>query len=187
MKNILKKSQYSLRFGFAPIFIVLAVAVIAVAVLGYFRFKKPLLTKTNIAKTNSTRASPLPRSKKPGTIKYVVTSKGIDPKTGQEVNPTNTFSANDKQVYLVMGLNSPQVGTKIEYVRYLNGRYIDHKSMEVTKQGTNYADFDWTVNKSVVFYAPGSYKVKTYTNGIFEKNVLFTVNKQGVAYCLNCD
>ncbi len=117
----------------------------------------------------------LPRSKAPGIIVNIVTAKGIDPKTGEAVNPTTTFLTTDKRIYAVTTLQNAKVGTKIEYVRYINNKFLDNRSITITKPNTNNTSFVWSLKNSTAARLVGEYKVKLYTNGIFEKETSFTV------------
>ncbi len=156
--------------GFTPLVIIVAVAAfLAVSYLTYQAFvaqPKGQNTPQQITK---------PRSKAPGMITQVVTTKAIDSKTGQAVSPTNTFSKTDRVIYLVIALKNPTVGTKIEYTRYLNGKFLDNRSLTVARANTNNIIFDWTLNKPGAAHLAGNYKVKVYTNGIFEKEINYLV------------
>jgi hypothetical protein len=132
----------------------------------------------NIPQTVSPSAQPTkPRSKAPGIIISIVTAKGIDPKTGEAVRPTAIFLTTDKSIYAVTTLQNAKVGTRIEYVRYLNNKFLDNRSITITKLNTNNTSFVWTLKNSTATHPVGEYKVKVYTNGIFEKEISYTVNQ----------
>lgn len=116
-----------------------------------------------------------PRSKAPGIIVSIITAKGIDPKTGEAAIPTTIFLTTDKSIYAVATLQNAKVGTKIEYVRYLNNKFLDNRSITITKPGTNNTSFVWTLKNSTATHPVGQYRVKAYTNGIFEKETSYTV------------
>lgn len=116
-----------------------------------------------------------PRSKAPGIIVSIVTAKGIDPKTGEAVNPTSTFLTTDKKIYVVTTLQNAKVGTRIGYVRYLNNKFLDNRSITITKLNTNNTSFVWTLKNSTATHPIGNYRVKVYSNGIFEKETSYTV------------
>lgn len=117
-----------------------------------------------------------PRSKKiPDIITNIVTAKGIDPKTGEAVNPTSILLTTDKSIYVVATLQNAKVGTKIEYVRYLNNKFLDNRSITITKPNTNNTSFVWTLKKPGATHPIGNYRVKVYSNGIFEKETSYTV------------
>ncbi len=130
------------------------------------------VTPTNIIPS----AKPtLPRSKTPGIITQVMTAKSINPTTGEVVNPTVDFVSTDKNIFLVLSLKNPKVGSKFEYVRYLNNVYLDKGSLAVTKPSTNNLSFVWTLKKVGATHQAGQYRIKVYSNGIFEKEISFTV------------
>ena len=116
-----------------------------------------------------------PRSKIPGIIVSIVTAKGIDPKTGEAVNPTSIFLTTDKSIYVVTTLQNTKVGTRIEYVRYLNNKFLDNRSITITKLNTNNTSFVWTLKKIGATHPVGNYRVKVYSNAIFEKETSYTV------------
>ena len=116
-----------------------------------------------------------PRSNAPGVITHVVTSTSIDPKTGAALAPVTTFLPTDKAIYAVVTVNKPPVGTRIEYNRYLNNKYLDRRSVVIVKANTTSVLFDWTLKTQTATRLKGIYRVKFYTNGIFEKELSFTV------------
>lgn len=116
-----------------------------------------------------------PRSKTPGVIDRLVAAKGIDPKTGEAVGVSTTFSKTDPSLYVVMTLKNPKVGTKFEFVRYLNGKFLDNGSLTMKKATTNNVSFNWDLKKPGAIHLVGNYRVKVYTNGVFEKEVTYKV------------
>lgn len=148
----------------------------------YFLKKSSLTVPSSIKVPQITQpvASPSvqptkPRSKIPGIIVSIVTAKGIDSKTGEAVNPTSIFLTTDKSIYVVATLQNAKVGTRIEYVRYLNNKFLDNRSITVTKQSTNNTSFVWTLKKPGATHPIGNYRIKVYSNGIFEKETSYTV------------
>ena len=138
--------------------------------------QSPKQIPQNLMPTASPSVQPTkPRSKIPGMIVSVVTAKGIDPKTGEAVNPTSIFSTTDKSIYVVATLQNTKVGTRIEYVRYLNNKFLDNRSITVTKPSTNNTSFVWTLKKIGATHPVGNYRVKVYSNGIFEKETSYAV------------
>ena len=146
--------------------------------IGYLVTQKPRsATQTQQVITQPT-AQPkptLPRSKAPGIIISVVTARGVDPKTGEAINPTSIFLTTDKSIYAVMTLQNAKIGTRIEYVRYLNNKFLDNRSIKITKPNTNNTSFVWSLKKPGATHLVGNYKVKAYTNGIFEKEIAYAV------------
>ncbi len=105
----------------------------------------------------------------------IILTKTIDPKTGLATSPASTFSKKDPTIYSVVALNNPSLGTKVEYVRYLNGKFLDNRNATTTKASDKNIIFDWKLNKPGATRLSGVYKVKIYTNGVFEKEVNYTV------------
>ncbi len=116
----------------------------------------------------------LPRSKAPGIITNVVTAASLDTQ-GKAVAPVTTFAKRDKNIYLALTLNKPKVGTKIEYIRYLNGKYLDSGTNKILKPNVTNTSFIWSLKKPGAMHPVGTYSVKVYTNGIFEKETSYTV------------
>lgn len=176
--------------GFTPLLIVLIIVLIGAAgVLGYQAIrpktstpttsqapsaKKPLGSK--IPAKSSQKGIP-PRSKAPGVISAAITAHGYNPKTGSVIKPDKYFSPKDRQLYLALNINKPKVGTRIEYVRYLQGKYLDHRSIKVAQPNWKYAYFGWT-NKPGKEHKKGIYRVRVYSNGILEKKVNYIVRTQ---------
>lgn len=116
----------------------------------------------------------LPRSKTPGVITNVLTASSLDAQ-GKAVSPVTTFAKIDKNIYLVLTVNKPKIGTKIEYIRYLNGKYLDSGANKIAKPNVINTSFIWSLKKPGAMHLVGTYKVKVYTNGIFEKETFYTV------------
>lgn len=146
----------------------------------YSKSASVLQTPKQIPQTNTQTVFPkpqptLPRSKAPGIVVSLVTAKGIDSKTGEAVNPTSVFLTTDKSIYAVTTLSNAKIGTRIEYVRYFNNKFLDNGSLPVTKLTTNNISFVWTLKKARATHPVGNYKIKVYTNGIFEKETSYSV------------
>ncbi len=134
------------------------------------------------ATTNNTPSQTLVRrSKIPNIITKATTAKTIDVKTGKVIQAARIFSIDDKTIYLSLDLNKPDLNTRIDYIRYLNGRYGDHGSVKVTKPNTLNLAFEWTINKLSGTRPDGKYKVATYTNGVLEKRVSYIITKNKIS------
>ncbi len=95
---------------------------------------------------------------------------------GKAVSPKSVFSAkNDKTIYVVGTLKDVPKGTKIEYVRYLNGRYLDSKIATITKDGLSYFSFNWTSKTAQSAHPVGTYMVKLYLNGATKEAITYRV------------
>ncbi len=153
------------------------VGILVLLLVGYFLTRKPTVTTQVSQQTviSQPALSPtLPRSKTPGVITDVVTASALDAQ-GKAVAPTATFAKTDKNIYLVLTLNKPKVGTKIEYIRYLNGKYLDSNAAKLLKANLTTTSFVWSLKKPDATHLVGTYIVKVYTNGIFEKETSYTV------------
>ena len=117
---------------------------------------------------------PLPRSKAPEVVTSLVAAAALDAKGGSAL-PVSSFSAKDKTIYVVASVSKPQVGTKIEYIRYLNGKYLDSGTQKIAKPNLTHVSFFWSLKKAGATHPLGNYIVNVYTNGIFEKATTYVV------------
>ncbi len=153
----------------------IAIATVVVGLL--FVLQKPPLKSSAQQQiiTPTVQLKPtLPRSKTPGIITSVVTSTALDAQ-GNAAGPSSSFLKTDKTIYLVLIFNNPKVGTKFEYIRYLNNKFLDNGSLKIMKPNLTNASFVWSLKKPGATHLPGNYRVKVYTNGIFEQEVSYTV------------
>ncbi|MDO8621363.1 MAG: hypothetical protein Q7R31_03765 [Candidatus Levybacteria bacterium] len=165
-------------FSKTRLYILGGLGVLILILIGYLvtqKSRSTTQTQQVIAQPAVQPKPTLPRSKAPGIIISVVTAKGIDLKTGEAIKPTATFLTTDKNIYAVTTLQNAKVGTRIEYVRYLNNKFLDNRSIKITKSNTNNTSFVWTLKNSTSIRPVGQYKVKVYTNGIFEKEISYQV------------
>lgn len=160
---------------FTMAFVILVL--VATGILGYKAYQQ---TQNQISKKTVVKQVLVRRSKIPNIIVKATTAKAIDVKTGKVITAARVFSFNDKTVYLALDLNSAKSGTFIDYIRYLNGRYVDHGNVKITKNGTNNLTFNWTNTKPLGSVGDGKWKIATYSNGILEKRVNYTVAKSQV-------
>jgi hypothetical protein len=111
--------------------------------------------------------------KKP-QITGAVVSSSID-KDGKAVNPTDVFSKKEKSIYAVASLKDVSKGTKMEFVRYLNGKYLDSKIGTVDKDNLKYYSFVWNTKDNTKEHLGGVYSVKLYINGNANESVNYIV------------
>ncbi len=105
------------------------------------------------------------------SIVKAVTSRSIDAK-GNATGETTTFDAKtDKIVYVVLTLKNAIKSTKLSYVRYLNGKYIDSKVAQPSKDGVT--NFYFTFEKGIGDYPKGTYNVKLYVDGQRATNLTY--------------
>lgn len=97
------------------------------------------------------------------TIVKAVMSRSIDA-NGNATGITTIFNAKtDKIVYAVLSLKNITKNTKLSYVRYLNGKYVDSKVALPTKD--NITAFYFFFEKGIGDYPKGTYTLNLYING----------------------
>lgn len=165
------KAKSSTKKNFKPAFMRLLLLVIVGAVslliLGLiFRF-------ISNAGDNNVQTVIAPR-RVPGIVLNALTAKSIDA-SGKAVTASSTFTSTDKDLFLVVELNNAKAGTKIAYVRLLNGRRLDQKSVTINNDNTKYINFDWGLKDQSSPRPVGQYRVKIYTNGIYERDVNYSI------------
>ena len=172
------KINYSQKGIIAPLVILLVFIVAGFLIYkGYQQFKASQQPeKKTVVKQVLVR-----RSKIPNVIVSATTAKAIDVKTGKVITAARVFSLNDKTVYLALDLDSAKSGVNIDYIRYLNGRYVDHGNAKLTKDLTDNISFSWTNSRSLGSATEGKWKIATYTNGILEKRVSYLVQKNQIS------
>jgi hypothetical protein len=95
--------------------------------------------------------------------------------TGEAAQNISVFSATQEKIMVVAELYAIPPGSKIEYIRYLNDKYLDSKSATITKVRPRYFSFDWTLQDRQKRHATGTYEVKMYLNGTYMRSVTFQV------------
>ncbi len=165
--------------GVALPIIILLVTLVGVLV-GYKSYQQIKSAKEAEKKT-VVKQVVLRRSKIPNVIVQATTAKAIDVKTGKVITAARVFSLNDKTVFLALDLDSAKSGTNIDYIRYLNGRYVDHGNSKLSKDLVDNISFSWTNSRSLGSLIEGKWKIATYTNGILEKRVTYEVQKDKIS------
>jgi ribosomal protein L28 len=160
--------------GFARILLVLLVLAVLVGGFTYYKLGKSNKTATqkNLQTTTKTITK---TTETKGVILSAKTTKSIDKTSGAGGAAVTAFNSKDPVIYVSLQVNKPVKGTKFEYVRYYKGKYVDHKSLETTKDGVDYVSFSWALKDLTSSHPVGVYKVKLYTNGNFEKELSYTI------------
>ncbi len=97
------------------------------------------------------------------TIMKAVMSRSIDAK-GNATGEATVFDVKkDRVVYAVMTLKNVTKKTKLSYIRYLNGKYVDSKVAQPSMDGIT--NFYFTFEKGIGNYPKGDYKLTLYVNG----------------------
>ncbi len=122
------------------------------------------------------------RSMDLGIIQRGLTGKAIDVNTGKIIKAARVFSPNDTTVYLELDFYSAPKGTVIDYIRYKNGRYVDHGEVTLIKANTKNILFNWIINNLLSNSHDGNWRVATYTNGVLSKRISYVVTKNQVSY-----
>lgn len=167
------KAKFSQQ-GLAPLIILVIVAALAGAGFLGYKYLGSKQQASKGPKIATKTAPPRPRSKSPGVVLAAITAHGYNQKTGAAIKPDKYFSPKDNQLYLLMNVNKPKVGTRIEYIRYLQGHYLDHRSVKVNQPNWKYAYFGWS-NKPGKMHKKGIYRVRVYSNGVLDKKVNYVV------------
>lgn len=173
----MKKNNF--QSGFAAPLIILLVLVVA-GLVGYKTYQQ-LQSQKQAGQKTVVKQVLVRRSKIPNVIVAATTAKAIDVKTGKVIAAARIFSLNDKTVYLVLDLDNAKSGTNIDYIRYLNGRYVDHGNSKLPKDAIDNISFSWINNRSLGSVLEGKWKIATYTNGILEKRVSYVVQKDKIS------
>lgn len=163
-----------MRKGNIAIIVLLIPILIVIGLVVYQQFLKP---KPQVKTVTVNKQTIVKRSISPGVIQRGLTGKAIDVNTGKIVTAARVFTGDDKTVYLELDLQAPPAGTVIDYIRYKDGRYVDHGELTLGKTDTQNVLFNWTINKLSANVRDGNWKVATYTNGILEKRIAYSIEK----------
>ncbi len=116
------------------------------------------------------------RTKTPGVISQVITARDVSAQTGEPKVLSSKFSKKEGEIFVVMKLSNVKRGTRLEYVRYLNNKYLDHRSMEITKENIDFANFSWKLVDPPGTRVAGEYFVKVYTDGKLERTITYSIS-----------
>ncbi len=154
--------------GFAHLTLVAILVLTLVVGVGLYVYNH----QKNKTTTSSTTTPATKKLSHPGVIKTEVFASSLDT-TGAPVNPTDKFTATTPKIYVALGLSNAKATQRVEYSRYLGGKFVDNGSIPV-KDGAKYASFAFSL-KSGKTHPKGTYTVKTYTNGVFERSATYSV------------
>jgi len=110
-----------------------------------------------------------------GSVVSVVSAKSYDSHRNVASEVTSSFSPTDRQIVLGVTLQGYPAGSRCEFVRYLNGKYLDHGSVPVKKPTANTVFFTWTLTKPGVSHLPGPYRIKVFVNGRYARELTYFV------------
>jgi hypothetical protein len=82
---------------------------------------------------------------------------------GSAQSPTDVFqSATDRRIFAVVNLANLPARTRISYVRYLDGRYVDTRTTVLARTSKSmYFEFTALPGKN---FTPGHYRLRLYVN-----------------------
>lgn len=150
--------------GFAEIGLVAILLVVMIGA-GFVLYQRNQSAKTQTQATQT--------AAKPKAISTVNFSASLTPQ-GAAAAPATIFTPSTPAIYAVASLNKVAKSTRIEYVRYRDGKYVDNGSMASTKDAPSYASFAWKLKPGTT-HPTGKYKVKTYVDGKYQVSSIYTV------------
>ncbi len=154
--------------GLADLLIIVVVLVVLVAGVGFY-----VLNRQKSTTSSNTQTTPTAKVSHPGVVQSEVFTSSIDA-AGAPVKSATTFIPTEPKIYVAVGLKNAKTTQRVEYTRYLNGKFVDNGSIPVTKDGAKYTSFGFVLNTGKT-HPKGTYLVKTYTNGIFERSATYKV------------
>ena len=176
-EKILAGGTHTKKFSKKIIIALILLAFIVIGLVVYKQVNKPQVKTITVKKQVVVR-----RSKDLGLITRGLTGKAVDVNTGKIVKAARIFSLDDKAVYLQLDLQSAPKGTVLDYIRYKNGRYVDHGELTIAKNNIENVLFNWTISNLLVNLTQGKWKVATYSNGILAKRILYEISGNKVSY-----
>ena len=93
---------------------------------------------------------------------------------GKVTTPSTAFKTTDGKINVVTTLPSPSKGTKIEFVRYRDNKFVDNGSLTIDKDGAQFAGFDFTPKPGKT-HPSGTYKMKVYADGVYQISDTYSV------------
>lgn len=143
-------------------YITIGVIVVVIAGIAFFVSIRSKPTALQPTQPSSAIQTPTQVPTAPTIVKAVMT-RSIDAK-GNATGMATIFNAKtDKLIYAVLTLKNVTKNTKLSYVRYLNGKYVDSKVALPTKDGVT--NFYFAFEKGVGDYPKGTYTLNLYVNG----------------------
>lgn len=178
LKSGLDKSHHSISLNKFSFLFLLLLSIVGLIFAGRYLLapKTPKVVQKTIMKQVLVK-----RSKDLGLIDKSLTGKAIDVNTGRIVKTARVFTIDDRTVYLELDLLNAPKNTVIDYVRYKNGRYVDHGEVNLSKPDTKLVLFNWSISRLSTGIREGKWKVATYANGILAKRVLYEVNNNKIS------
>jgi hypothetical protein len=92
---------------------------------------------------------------------------------GSAAQPSSNFAASVSKIYAVLTLDALPAGTKLSYVRYIDGHFVDSKS-EVTGPNAKYFYFEFAAKDAKGLHA-GHYRLRFYVNERAVREISYAV------------
>lgn len=165
-------SQTRNQQGIAHLGLIAAVIVAVVAAVGVLVYKKQNDSKYSSSGNAPATTQPVKKSAYSGIVGGVSFGSEVD-KMGAITKPVSAFKSTDPTIFAAIGLNKSKDGQRVEYVRYLNGKFVDNGSVPI-KTGAKYADFKFKLKPNQT-HPKGKYLVKTYVDGRYQKSARYEV------------
>ena len=155
------------KSGFAPVLVLAVVAVIAG--VGFFVFALTHQTSSS-GKKSVTGVGQTAPGKVVTNVEFS-TSLNSD---GSAANPAHAFTTTQPKIFAVMTLNNPSSGTKLQFIRYRDTKFVDQGSITLPKSGARVASFAFVL-KAGETQQTGTYRVKVYVNGNYTGSAKYEI------------
>ncbi len=93
---------------------------------------------------------------------------------GAAAAPVATFAPTTPAIYVVANISKAAKNSRLEYVRYRDGKFVDNGSLAVSKDNAQNASFSWKLKPSAT-HPVGKYKVNIYANGKFIRSATYEI------------
>ena len=137
------------------------------------------VSSPSASNATSTTTAPAPGLGTPsGTTAHGITAAEMATATkadGSAANPTSEFhKQTDRKLIAVLTLRGLPAGTKLSYVRYLDGKFVDSKSA-LTGAAANHFYFTFSAVPGQSL-AAGTYRLRLYVNEHASREVVYKVS-----------
>jgi len=161
----------------------LFLTVLVVFIAGMVLYRQLWLLKPHVKMITVNKQILQKRSKSLGYVNRGLTGSAIDVSTGKIVKATRIFSADDKTVYLELDFNSAvPKGLVVDYIRYKDGKYVDHREVTLVQANTKNLLFSWIISNLLSNIRNGKWRVAMYTNGVLAERISYEITNNKVSY-----
>lgn len=166
MKKQLKPQSGPMAGSMDVILIILLVIVLGGGV-GYYVYQRSNKPATPATPSVATK------QKSPGVVQSLKFGTQLDPTGNVKVSGVDVKQA-DNTIYVVAMLNNAKKGSRLEYIRYRDNFMVDNGAVNISNDGAQRVSFGFSIKPGQT-HPTGIYKVKLYTNGVFETSGAYTV------------